>query len=441
MKVSFGKPLLATCVWLSSLLFSAYAQQLTLNPQSYYGIGDVVFPSSPRNAGMGGTGVASTSFFTVNQINPATWADLSLSSLDVSGFGNISRFRNNTQAETQGTGSFQNAGMAFPGNKKIVFALGFAPYSVMGYNVSITQRPFADTNLTQTSVYKGSGGLNRVYGGLAGKLWHKRILWGLNYTFNFGETNHAVATTLSSSINTQSGIRELSVYMHGSGVQAGLIFTDTLNKKAFKALPIKDQKFPLKLRVGFTADYTSGLKGNMLDINTGVTTSGNNYVTTFTNTHIDSSGKVIIPLRAGAGFELSRPGKFAFAVDGFWQDWSTYSSYGKKDAAFGSYLGINAGVEWIPDIFSSSYVQRIAWRGGAYFHQLPLTYNGSQVNDFGITLGVGVPPARGTSSVNVALALGKRGSLAQNQPIEEYYARIQVGVTISERWFIKRVVD
>ena len=79
------------------------------------------------------------------------------------------------------------------------------------------------------------------------------------------------------------------------------------------------------------------------------------------------------------------------------------------------------------------------YRAGAYYRQDPRTSTGTDFNDIGITLGLGMPvilPRQQASFVNLALEIGKIGT---NSPIEETYFRFTAGFTLNDNsWFYKR---
>lgn len=79
------------------------------------------------------------------------------------------------------------------------------------------------------------------------------------------------------------------------------------------------------------------------------------------------------------------------------------------------------------------------YRIGSYYRQDPRIVNGSNVNDIGVTLGLGLPvllPRQQTSFVNIAV---EAGILGDGTPVREQYARLTVGFTMNDNtWFYKR---
>jgi hypothetical protein len=387
-------------------------------------------------------GVATSSHFSVNRLNPATFADATYSTMDVSGFGHLGSFRNSSGANAPAlTANFQTLGFVFPSNKNLSMALGFAPTSLVGYNINHRSTvAIEDTTYNALTRYAANGGLNQAYMGFGGRFWHKKLQLGGALHYTFGQINYTWLTAVSGYLSN-AVIFERNTYLRGAGGQIGAIFVDTLFRNAYKALPAAERgkRMPVRLRVGATADYTLPLRGDMLF--TGETsvpvTQGNTLRDTL---QYIASGSVQLPARVGVGFELGRLAAWSIAGDVTYQDWRQFKELGSNSALLGRDLRAAIGGEWIPN-FVGKYFARVSYRAGAHFHQSSLIMNALPVNDVGISLGAGFPPARGTSSLNIALVGGKRGSLAIGQPLEEFYLRLQVGVCINERWFVRRVVD
>ncbi|MEO1452047.1 MAG: hypothetical protein AAFV07_21120, partial [Bacteroidota bacterium] len=107
----------------------SFAQNLTLSPYSRYAIGDIFSSSSVRNASMGGIGVATDNFFSINRVNPASYADIAFTTMDVSAFFQFNQLRTDESTATPFNGGLHDAAFAFSNNKAPVIAFGFAPYS------------------------------------------------------------------------------------------------------------------------------------------------------------------------------------------------------------------------------------------------------------------------------------------------------------------------
>ena len=55
----------------------------------------------------------------------------------------------------------------------------------------------------------------------------------------------------------------------------------------------------------------------------------------------------------------------------------------------------------------------------------------------GVSLGLGIPMAKNTGMINVALEFGMNGT-TENNMVREDFTRITVDINLFERWFVKR---
>ena len=427
-------------VWMCQLLLvcSLPAQELTLNPYSRYGIGDIFSSTTTRNAAMGGIGVASDNYFSINRVNPASFGDLIFTTFDVSGFGHFSRLKSPESTENQFTAGFQDIAFGFPSNKNLVLVMGFSPFSAVGYQITDLQPiQLGDSSFIQETQYKGFGGLNQAYLGMALRLMNNRLKIGVNARYLFGNTQYDwlifVRNQDSSIVESIQFItaRE-DVYIKGFSGQAGIIYQDTINK---------DNN--VLFRVGATADYSLNLKGDRF------TEFDNGQIVDTTSRGFEV-GDVIIPPEIGLGVMVNRPGYWSVGADVVLRNWEKFQ-YFSDNSQIGQEMRISAGAEITPNPTSLKYLQRINYRFGAYWKQTYIRFGDGAIQDYGITMGVGIPAGvkgnsrlnqgRATSRVSLSAELGRRGSLGANQPLETLYARIRLGFSLNDRWFIRRVVD
>jgi len=403
------------------------AQNLTVSPYSRYGLGDIINNSTVRNAAMGGIGTATNNYFGVNRINPASYADLLYTTLDVSGFGQGSRLKTSdaATAETQYTAGLQNLSFAFPSNKKLAIAFGFAPYTSIGYDISSTYdvQLQEDTVLTGVSNYQADGGLNQAFIGIAGKLWKGKIRIGGNFTYAFGSTQYGWQSFVAN--NTQYIPTSLTerVFLNGISGQLGVMVTDTI-------------KGGYRWRLGATAEYSTNMTGSRLRILT------NGFVTDSLGG--EATGTVSLPPKFSAGVGFEKLNKWFIGADVVMQDWSNFR-YFEDSTNFNQDLRIAIGGEILPN-WQGKYMARIKYRLGAYYHNSYFSFNNAPVNDYGVTFGFGFPTKglrrafRNGATVNIGFEVGKRGSL-NDHPLEEIYGKVRIGININEQWFQRRVID
>jgi len=200
-----------------TLTFSqlATAQTNSVSPLSIQGIGETTFGISPAYLGMGGTGIAYSDRFTINILNPAGYANMEYTTLEMSGAHRSFRHQIPSEGIDQRNFNtyFDYFGFGFKFADWIGGAFSLAPYAAKGYNVSV-----ADTS-DDFGLYEyrslGSGGYDQFTLGLA----LQPVPWfsvGGNAKYIFGEevsSNKTIIADnryLSVSKTTKHGISDFT---------------------------------------------------------------------------------------------------------------------------------------------------------------------------------------------------------------------------------------
>lgn len=204
--------------------------QIAISPYSYYGLGDIFSSSSARSFGMGRVGIGSYDQASVNRLNPASLADLRLTTFDFNGFVTYSSQKSNLNQQGISTSGFHNVSLAFSNRRGYGIVVGLAPYSSVGYDVRVRDSIATDTSFEAfTARYAGSGGLNQLYVGF-GVRFLKRVQAGVNLSYAFGSTNYQWFSDYDNS-TILTGAAERSVALRGFLPQFGLQYGDTLKFK------------------------------------------------------------------------------------------------------------------------------------------------------------------------------------------------------------------
>mgnify|MGYP000047110655 CR=1 FL=1 len=443
--------LLAWALILCAFTASTMAQTITLSPYSRYGVGDFFQSTTARNMAMGDLSVGTTHYASVNRLNPASYADLLYTTLDVSAFTQLSKLSDGTSKENQFTAGFQNIAFGFPSNTGPVIVFGFAPYTGVGYNVSRADSLIGtEETLRYRRSYTGEGGLNQAFIGFGFGVMKNRLKLGVNGYYNFGSLRYtgdiAFGTSELGSLSPIS--TDETVYLYGGGLQLGAIYADTLSGKR-AGLPKSARRTPVTLiRFGANLDYSLGLDGDRVrSFSSLVLLAGDTIVTNGEKVQL---GGAEIPPRFGGGVSIIRPGHWELSAEAVFQDLSKFT-YFNDNQNLQSGMRLALGGEWIPKIESNGYFGRIAYRAGAYYDKGYVQIANENVTDKGVSFGFGLPASkkgtslfnreRAYSRINLGFQIGQRGSISSAQPLDEFYFRARVGVTISERWFRRFKVD
>jgi hypothetical protein len=152
-----------------------------------------------------------------------------------------------------------------------------------------------------------------------------------------------------------------------------------------------------------------------------------------------SLNSFIIPQRMGIGFSVGIPNTLIITGDFYKQDWT--GSMSGENYATTNATSMHFGVEYLPNAQSlRGYHKLMSYRAGGYYSNSYLMVNGQQIEDYGITFGVGLPVKTLRSSINVAFTLGTRGTTEYNL-VKENYGIITFNVTLHDLWFRKRRFD
>ena len=149
------------------------------------------------------------------------------------------------------------------------------------------------------------------------------------------------------------------------------------------------------------------------------------------------NGVVKLPTAVGAGFMVGSTNRWLAVADLKWQKWSEFTYLG-NDPGLKDNLQVSIGGQLRPAIVDmGKYYERINYRAGFRFEQGYLELQNTRVQDFGISLGVGLPMKKSRSTMNIAVEIGTQGT-TDNGLIKENYIRFTIGAALQERWFQKR---
>lgn len=179
------------------------AQNNTFNPYSRYGIGELTQPTFAHNTGMAGTHIAlkvdSISPVFINTGNPASYALLRITALEVGGRFIYSRFQGPANsAMNKWSTNFSYASVGFPVRSNGGMAFGIMPFSDVGYET----QSYATLNNVGNVLYDyaGNGGFNKAFLGYGMMPFHNRLrkfrrhhLYTPDSLRSLGQTGYRVA--------------------------------------------------------------------------------------------------------------------------------------------------------------------------------------------------------------------------------------------------------
>ena len=396
----------------------AVAQEGTTSPYSYYGIGSLKFRGTVENRSMGGLGVFSDSIH-LNLQNPASYSSLRLVNFSVGGSHKAIRQKNERSSQNTSTTTLDYIAMGIPMGK---FGLGFGviPYTSVGYNF---YSELAD-GLTQ---YEGRGGLNKVYLSLGYQVTPELSV-GVDTNYNFGKIENTATTQKN---DLQYGTRAFNRSdIMGFNFNIGAMYKRRVTED---------------LELTGAVTYTPGTSftsenyrriATVSIIPAGIFTVDEREVTvadtdfTFPSQFTIGAG-IGKPKYWGIGAEYTNQKTSNFTNRSFTIDNVTYNDASK----------FRLGGYYIPNYNSfGNYFQSVVYRAGARYEQTGLNVNGHDINEFGISFGLGLPVGRLFSNANIGFEIGRRGTTDFGL-IQENFFNTFLSFSLNDRWFEKRLYD
>ncbi len=414
-----------------ALLFAQFNNN-TSSPYSRFGLGDLQPYSFGRTAAMGGASLASRNNQQINTSNPA-----SFTSVDSLGFmfefgvsGKFANYSNDITSMNANDFNFRYFAMNFQITNWMATSLGLTPYSDVGYNVEVTDEVENAGNILYR--YAGEGSLSKAYLGLAVDPV-KNISVGANLNYMFGLLNRSAQTYFLDAGDFYTNQRNESLRIRDFNLSLGAQATIPLKNEQRITLAAIVENKPT-----FTRFY-SDLNTKYIQIQVNNTTRADQD--TIKPFRTEEKGNLEFPLTYGFGISYVKNNSLEINADYYRQGWSDVNLPGGGSDVLTDLNKFALGAEWIPDKFSiRSYLNRIAYRAGLKYENTYLEFDNQQINDFGISFGVGLPVYRSNSTINISAELGRRGT-KQNNLVLENYAKLNLSVNLYDLWFIQRRFD
>lgn len=424
---------------------NVFAQSITNNPLSYYGIGEQSFGSNAIYNALGQNSISYYDSSQLNIFNPASYASLSSGNTLVSlGID----FRRSQFSEFGNTNSQvvvmpDHFAMGFKLSKITGLAFGIKPYSIRGYELTEY-----DSLNSLTNKYLGTGGIRTFFLGTSIRVINKpksKLAFGVNAESIFGSvTNSRISKLFATSSDYPSGISNSTIKLSAINVDFGISFNRNISKRhnlmlsavytpnlLLQRLSLKDEIFYAKLLSGIITYDTISYS-------------------------VSSSSMVSSSSKAGFSYTLNLPN---------WQrnmrqlhpsimlvgSYSSSSMTLLDSKKIMSHLGF--GIQFIPEtkLFENStnlkFLEKVQYRIG-YFQQQNSISNviNKNINVSGFTFGFGFPilVQQSLSSLNIGFTFGKNTDSISTSLAEKYFA-MNFGIILSppffDRWFRKRKLD
>jgi hypothetical protein len=414
------KNFLISCVCLIS--FSIYAQNGTVSPYSYFGIGDARSNGTVENQMMGGLQMYGDSIH-INLRNPAAYSRLALTTYTAGISNTTLRLRDFQEQQNTSVTNLDYLAIGFPIANKVGVGFGLMPYSSVGYNLTSIQ---GET----TNIFSGSGGLNRVYMSIGFELI-KNLSLGATINYNFGTLEYGRLQSIED-------------------VQFGTIDNRESLIKGFDFNYAADYRKEIGEKYTFFAHAGVDTQVNLVSKNTqriGSFSTANGQEIEVIDVNLDTQNlrntELKIPTNSTLGLGFGEEKKWFMGAEYSFQQLSSFENTFLRieNVTYNDASSIGFGGYFIPNYSSfTNYFSRITYRAGLRYDQTGMIVNNKEINNFGITFGFGLPLGSNFSNLNLGFELGRRGTTDAGL-IEESYFKVNVGLSLNDKWFIKRKIN
>jgi len=398
---------------------SNYGQDTSLSPYAFFGIGDPAFKGNVENVGMGGVNVYGDSIhYNINHI--ASLSELKFVNFNLGMSNNFVQMTDPTQEKWASTHNVSYFSLGIPIGKKFGFGFGLLPVSSAGYKI---YNKTDDGNYT----YDAKGGLNRFFFAGAYSI-NKDIHIGLAYNYHFGFLTHNNYWIPNNTITYTRD--ENSVAMKGSTFKFSADYKYHISKKNYL-------KFNLDYRL------ESNLKSDFVG-STRLVTSVSGYETTVEILNKDDkTADITLPSELDLGIGIGKKNTWFLGAEYDYIGMKNFNNpfYDPSYVQYKDAFHLKFGGMFIPEYNSiTNYWKRVTYRAGLNYKQTGMNIYGADINDFGITFGLGLPLPRKVSNLNIGLELGQRGKATTNL-VKEKYVNLHISLSLNDRWFIKRKIN
>ena len=409
-----------------------FCQITAVSPYSLYGVGELSAKQPTMSKGMGGAKYALVGENVLNMVNPANLTNVNTpifnleisvnaTSIPIVSYANSSAF-------------FNQAAIALPINKKYWSSiLGISPRSKTGYSFK-TNESFTDLgNVNYT--YSGKGGIDEIYFGNGFNLIKdsvNQLSVGVTVSYLFGSIDRTKLIEPTSGLKTSFKDR---IELRGYEYEFGFLYQRKVSKNS---------------SIAFGGNYrpSISLKENYYQLTQSFT--GNMPFHSIKDTIFSDTingNRTDFPQKYGAGIAYYFSDKLIVTADYSSEAWSAFNLASKKET-YNDRTNFGIGFQYIPNQNAlRGLFKRMQYRTGFRYTQSHLNINGINLNEYGITFGLGIPISTKSKSAtvfNISYEYGQRGKNT-GLTYKETLSTFNFGFILTpgrfDRWFVKPKID
>jgi len=416
-------------ILLLGVIVNTHAQKGSASPYSFFGMGDENISKTVGEISRGETGVADYSNYRLFLSNPASLAHLRFTSYSLGITNRTIKVDDGINSERSSASALSYLALGVPIGDNAGFVFGLQPNTNVGYSL-LQQITDANNLVTESNLFFGNGGTNRLFLGYGRKI-HKFATVGLEGSFIFGRLSNNI-------LNRRDNVQFATQSETNSNISGFVLKVGVQYHK-----PLKNKK-DIELELGATVSLNSNLtnRGEELLFSL-VNNVAGNVLPRDTILNQPFNGSIKNPLKSTIGIGIGKHYNWNMSLEFGYQGAFNFKGGPLDSNSIVNYKSasrISLGGYYLPNRNSvTSYWDRVTYRGGIKYKQSGLVVNSQDVNEYGISFGVGMPLGKELSTFNLGLELGKRGTIKAGL-IKENYFNIRIGLTLNDKWFLKRKI-
>jgi hypothetical protein len=411
------------------LIFTQFLPAQENSPYSRYGLGDILPSQNILNRSMGGISIPYNDLQSVNFVNPASYAYLRVTTLDIGLEYNSRTIRTNEPPQKFNSKylipTYINLGLPLKKSGFWGMNIGLRPISRINYNLSTRTRVTGIDSVLYNFI--GNGGSYQAFLGTG--FGNKKLSFGVNAGYMFGNKQYSTRVVfLNDTIPYKNSNSADTTSFGGLFVNGSVMYKIELKRNMY-------------LRLGANGSIQSKLNASRDITRSSVDFGPNSDVIIIDSVYraTNQKGTIEYPASYGFGVMLEKEDKWMVGAEINASMWSNYTYYGESESLKNS-LTVRVGGQFIPDINAKSYWSRVVYRGGFSFGPDYIDLE-KKFNQYLFSFGAGFPIRRTYYSnqyttINTTFEIGGRGN-KQNKLSENIF-KISVGFNLSDIWFNPR---
>ena len=405
---------------------NGFSQADYSSPYSRFGIGDLLRTTHPAQMGMGGLSIAKRDARLINYQNPAAYTAYDSLSFVFDG-GARQHFSNWQSLDKSQRSEYSSLGyltMGFPITQWLKVTTGLVPVSDVGYQIN-NLRNIPDIGSVE-QIYEGEGGISEFFIG-GGVQLSNRLSGGANASYVWGDIDLSRLTYFPDSIYYWAAKVAQKRHISDIKFSYGLQYVQPLSEE-------------WQATAGLTYSNATELSATEQRLSTQIIRNPNGAESVHDTVSYspDNKGSITMPASYGIGLMFEKNDRLRIGVDYRHDNWEEYKAFGNPEDSLQNSNFFAIGAElWPEHNVLSSYFRKMKYRIGFHYSDTYLNLNNTTLSEVGIGFGVGLPVQSSGSSVNLGVEIGRRGT-TDNALVKENYIKFTLGISIFERWFIKR---